>query len=83
LLSNFAGLEIYAAQTPYRTIAQESIRMTMRERRQELARKQAALLSGRRQDGAAGGVESMSAVSPQGEPEYTHLDPASPRQFPP
>jgi len=81
LLSNFAGLEIYAAQTPYRTIAQESIRMTMRERRQELARRQAALLSGQRQDGSAGGVESMSAVSPQDEPQDTHLDSTSSRQF--
>jgi len=47
LLSEHAGLEIYAAQQPYRSMAQEAIRRTMRERRQQLAQAQVALLSGR------------------------------------
>lgn len=74
LLSNFAGLEIYAARTPYRAMAQEAIRMTMRERRQELARAQEALLSGRRQADDAVQAPSFRADTQATQPpqDATH-----------
>lgn len=50
LLSQFAGLEIYAARQPYRELAQDVIREVMRERRLELRRAQERA----RQDAAAG-----------------------------
>lgn len=63
LLGEHAGLEIYAATQPYREMARDISRITMRERRRQMAEAQASMLVRQANPSAP-----LQPATPRGEP---------------